>query len=224
SRKLETEAYHQQRFSQDNNIYQQYRKEKREVLYKFQLQNSNNKQHTEEPDTIQDTSHKQTSGIYCFKGKVVLAEPKILPLLQQLCSNQDDINELQHRTNTISNSNLNLSILQALKTMFDQSNLYVENFCHISTLATEQIKNLLVHIYTNIPGLDQRIHNTPTVSQAPNKIPYRDINIEHEQADPEDNLINYNNLELDDNDSNSRRYRKFVTAMEYYTYQLQIWP
>ncbi|CAG8801193.1 1284_t:CDS:1, partial [Racocetra fulgida] len=59
---------------------------------------------------------------------------------------------------------------------------------------------------------------------ASNKILYKDINIEHKQVNSEDNLINCNNLELNNANSNSRQYKKFVITMEYYTYCLQIWP
>ncbi|CAG8799991.1 22414_t:CDS:2 [Dentiscutata erythropus] len=77
----------------------------------------------------------------------------------------DTQNKMHHQTNVIPTSNLNLSTMYTLKTMLDNVNPYVTNFCHISNLPIETIKNLLVHICTNIAGLDQRTFNMPTASQ-----------------------------------------------------------
>ncbi|CAG8803061.1 23019_t:CDS:1, partial [Gigaspora rosea] len=73
--------------------------------------------------------------------------------------------ELQYLLNTIPNSNLSPTILQGLKNMLDQVNLYVANFWSSADLPMENIENLVMCIHTNILELDQRTHNAPTVSQ-----------------------------------------------------------
>ncbi|CAG8664796.1 12324_t:CDS:2 [Cetraspora pellucida] len=65
----------------------------------------------------------------------------------------------------INHSNLNLSTIQALKNMLDEVNLYIINLQHISYLPAENSKNLSMLIYTNIPRLDQRTHNAPSLSE-----------------------------------------------------------
>ncbi|CAG8843967.1 20792_t:CDS:1, partial [Gigaspora margarita] len=48
--------------------------------------------------------------------------------------------------------------------MLDQVNSYLANFQSIADLLMENIENLVMCIYTNISGLDQRTHNAPTAS------------------------------------------------------------
>ncbi|CAG8840467.1 18828_t:CDS:1, partial [Gigaspora margarita] len=187
--------------------------------------------------------------------------------------------ELQHRSNTTPNSNLSPTILQGLKNILDQVNLYVVNFRSIADLPMENIENLVMCIHTNISGLDQRTHNAPTALQvaviwvdddvsyattqthdiilctsmghlmrisefsgyydpmaypllfpyseqewAPRQILYRDFSHELTLDNSRDNYIGYDDSQQDDHSTNTTQQRRYVTAMDYYAYHLQIRP
>ncbi|CAG8548522.1 24050_t:CDS:2 [Gigaspora rosea] len=107
------------------------------------------------------------------KSKFIILHLPSLPLVPGLIMNLPIHNQvftpfvfkLHYRANTIPNSNLNLSTIQALKDMLDEVNPYVINFRHISYLPPENFRNLSMLIHTNIPGLDQRTHNAPSSSE-----------------------------------------------------------
>ncbi|CAG8715022.1 10286_t:CDS:2, partial [Acaulospora morrowiae] len=92
----------------------------------------------------------ESPGMYCSNGKMYI---------------YDTQHELHHRTNAISNSNLNPAILEDIKAILDEVNFYSINFRYISNFPEEDIKNLSMLIHTNIPELDQRTHNVPTAPQ-----------------------------------------------------------
>ncbi|CAG8842343.1 18426_t:CDS:1, partial [Gigaspora margarita] len=66
--------------------------------------------------------------------------------------------------NIIPNSELDINVIQVLKTMLDKINPYVINFYYISNLLSVNLRNLSLIIHTNIPGLDQRTYNISTAS------------------------------------------------------------
>ncbi|CAJ0765654.1 20582_t:CDS:2, partial [Entrophospora sp. SA101] len=131
----------------------------------------------------------ESPGMCCSNGKVILAEPNVTLLLQNIFSGSfyhrigqllpepgsqphylqiyvwDTQHELHHQANVVPNSNLNSTILQSLKDMLDETNPYVTNFQYISNLPAENIGNQSMVICADIPGLNQRTHNAPTASQ-----------------------------------------------------------
>ncbi|CAG8641579.1 30783_t:CDS:2 [Racocetra persica] len=166
----------------------------------------------------------ENSEMCCSNEKVGLAKPIILPLLLQLYFNQDDVTrEFCYKIRLYNSAfiftslgvNLDRNLANARKSIY-------------TFRVQVNMKNLVVRLHTNIHGLDQRTQNAPTASQvqrwAPCQILYRNITIKHEQVESDENEINYDDEEPDDNNSTFIRCRKFVSAIEYYAYQLQIWP
>ncbi|CAG8745581.1 10424_t:CDS:2 [Cetraspora pellucida] len=171
SKNLETETQCQQRLENNNNAQQQ------------QIQNTSHKHHANSSqlrNLVYGFSKDKSSYPIPHKVDVVnyanctYCNALKLPMEihKMCCSNGkvalaelDTLNELYYQTNAISNSNLNMKTIQALKARLDQVNPYVATFHHISSLPVENIKNLTVQLHTNISGLDQRTHNAPTASQ-----------------------------------------------------------
>ncbi|CAG8767442.1 22138_t:CDS:2 [Gigaspora margarita] len=77
----------------------------------------------------------------------------------------DTNNEIEYQLNAIPDVDINPTIIQYLKNMLDINNPYVAHLRYISGIFYQRIRNLSLIIYSNIPKLDQRTNNAPTVLQ-----------------------------------------------------------
>lgn len=77
----------------------------------------------------------------------------------------DTSNEVNYRLNAIPGADIDPTIIWSLKNMLDVNNLYATHLRQISEIPHQHVANLSLFIRTDIPGLDQGIHNAFTTSQ-----------------------------------------------------------
>ncbi|CAG8566216.1 6522_t:CDS:2 [Racocetra fulgida] len=172
-RAAETDEQRNQQRQHDANVYRRYHVEEQEeqhlnrqqknAITKCQRRAEETEDQCDNRNYQDAAAHRQQRSFYHRIGSL-LPESDSEPHYLQMYI-WDIQNELHYQANTIPNSNLNLSTIQALKDMLDEVNPYAINLRYISYLPTENFRNLFMLIHTNIPGLDQRTYNAPSSSE-----------------------------------------------------------